>query len=145
MNMCVKKKKKKRNNTLLGGSQNSNRKISKTYYKTVVQSLATVRGSDRYAVKVRSIFTLCSISHFNGVLMCLSLSPFMGCRQSLYKGEGTQLFKLHCNILFTSCDLTLSFPFQSDSRSGSSSQPLWLSSSTLFHIPNFAGGSVGPL
>ena len=41
--------------------------------------------------------------------MCLSPSPFLGCRLSLYK-EGTWLFKLLCNILFTGCDLTLLFP-----------------------------------
>lgn len=33
-----------RNNTLLWGSQNSNRKISKTYYKTVVQELGHGAG-----------------------------------------------------------------------------------------------------
>lgn len=109
------------------------------------KNLATAQGSDRYAVKVKSIFTLCSISHFNGVLMCLSLSPFMGCRQSLYKGEETRLFKLLLNILFTGCRLTLPVPFQSDSGSGSSPPPLWLSACTLFRFPDFAGGVVGLL
>lgn len=33
-----------RNNTLLGGSRNSNRKMSKTYYKTVVQELGHGAG-----------------------------------------------------------------------------------------------------
>ena len=103
------------------------------------------QGSDRYAVKVKSIFTLCSISHFNGVLMCLSLSLFMGCRQSLYKGEETRLFKLLCNILFTGCHLTLPIPSQSDIGSSSSPPPLWLSACTLFRIPDFAGGVVGLL
>ena len=70
--------------------------------------------------------------------MCLSLSPFMGCRQSLYTGKGTRLFKLLCNILFTGCDLTLPVPFQSDSGSSSSPPPLWLSVSTFFRIPDFA-------
>ena len=76
--------------------------------------------------------------------MCLSPSPFVGCRRSLYK-EGTWLFKLLCNILFTGCDLTLPVPFQSGGGSSSSPPPLWLSISTLFRSPDFAGGVVGLL
>lgn len=49
----------------------------KPIIKQLSKNLGTAQGRDRYTVKVKSIFTLCSISQFNGVLMCLSpILPF---------------------------------------------------------------------